>query len=187
MTEDLKETLEELGPGYEGLVSALRQARAVARRESAWRMAQRRRTLRRAAYLTAASLFVALGVASLFFSPLVTPSGAATRSARHAAPAIYTAAYAGESSAEALVRSQSPDGSWNGSDFVTRQNAAALRGVASASVAYRKALRYLRSRGLAPLSDDELRLRASLLQQLSEKPTKRDNRIFGIISPSFTT
>lgn len=185
MTKDLEETLAELGPGYDGLVNALKQARAVGRRESARRIAAKRLLMRRVAYLVAASLAIALAFVSLVVAPL--PRAGVQHASRHAVPAIYTAAYAGEDSAEALVRSQSPDGSWNGSDFVTRQNAAALRGVASASVAYRKALRYLRSRGLAPLSDDELRSRASMLQQLSDRPAKRDNRIFGIILPSFNT
>ncbi|MBQ6137808.1 MAG: hypothetical protein IJI73_10615, partial [Kiritimatiellae bacterium] len=58
----------------------------------------------------------------------------------------------------AILASQRADGSWT-NDFITRQNAAALRRgeSAAAKVAYRRAVRYLRSRGLSPLSDEELR------------------------------
>ena len=59
-----------------------------------------------------------------------------------------------------IVRTQAADGSW-ANDFLTRQNAAALREVDATSVAYRKAVRYLRTKGLAPLTDDELHVLAA--------------------------
>ncbi|MBR1921790.1 MAG: hypothetical protein IJ829_07315, partial [Kiritimatiellae bacterium] len=78
-----------------------------------------------------------------------------------AAYRVYTIAYAPtEEALEELVASQRADGSW-GNDFLTRQNAAALRSSPDArmQIAYRRAVRYLRTKGLAPLSDGELKSR----------------------------
>ena len=60
----------------------------------------------------------------------------------------------------AIVRTQHADGSWD-NDFLTRQNAAALRAASGDAprIAYRRAVRYLRAKGLTPLSDAELRAR----------------------------
>ena len=48
-----------------------------------------------------------------------------------------------------MIATQNPDGSWK-NDFLTRRNAAALRGSSNpaAQVAYKKAMRNLRSRGV---------------------------------------
>ena len=59
-----------------------------------------------------------------------------------------------ERSIEEIKRTQKPDGSWN-NDLLTRQNATALKKVDDSSLAYRKAMRYLRSKGLSPHSDSE--------------------------------
>lgn len=61
----------------------------------------------------------------------------------------------GEASLDAIVRTQRPDGGWE-SDYLTQQNAAALRHAAGARTAYLRALRNLRSKGLEPISDEEL-------------------------------
>ena len=48
-----------------------------------------------------------------------------------------------------MIATQNPDGSWK-NDFLTRRNAAALKvcGDPAAQVAYKKAMRNLRSRGV---------------------------------------
>ncbi|MBR4604456.1 MAG: hypothetical protein IKO43_06405 [Kiritimatiellae bacterium] len=166
MTKDLEETLAGLGPGCAEVVARLERAycpdwetvgvpsrrHCAVRRLAAWRWRLG------GVAMAAASAFAALALLPYVLS-VPAPVAGGPRSI--SAPAIYTAAYGGPDAADSLVRSQSADGSWCGSDFITRQNAAALRGVSSASVAYRKALRYLRTRGLAPLTDEELRQRAS--------------------------
>jgi len=106
-----------------------------------------------AAYLVAASLLVFLGLGVLFREPTVR----GTSDSRM----VYTVAYAPDETALAsILASQRPDGSWD-NDFITRQNAAALRNAPDANmhIAYKKAVRYLKSRGLRPLSDDELKAR----------------------------
>ena len=79
----------------------------------------------------------------------------------YAGAKVYTIAYAPTDEAlEAIVASQRADGSWS-NDFITRQNAAALRASCDERmrIAYCRAVRYLRSRGLSPLTDDELKVR----------------------------
>ena len=165
MNRDLEKTLEELGPDCRKVVDRLLASREVTPRAASRkprfsvrepRIADREHRLachfRRAAYLVAASLFAAIALAMF----LQRPSGAAcdVRSA-------YTVAYARDAaSLAAIVASQRCDGSW-ANDWLTRQNAAALRDAQTDEmrVAYRKALRYLRSKGLAPLTGEELRER----------------------------
>lgn len=161
MNEDLEKTLDELGPAYRDMVLEMKAAPEVEPAggtlapfgESAHRPSPSR-----VPYLVAASL-VALVALAVVVRSAFAPSGAV-------APAVgnpYTLAYGGasESAVDEMLRTQRPDGSW-ANDFITRQNAAALRGVASANVAYRRAVRYLRSKGLSPLSPDELRERGAL-------------------------
>lgn len=147
MTRDLEETLAELGPGYREVVDRLTSVgRPSGVSAHVW--------------LVAASLAVVLALGAVL---LLDRSEAPQRVCRADAPAVYTVAYAGdETSLRAIVASQRADGSWS-NDFITRQNAAALRGAQelSALVAYKRALRYLRSRGLEPLTDGELKARAA--------------------------
>jgi len=165
MNRDLEETLEELGPDCRKVVDRLLASREVAPRAAgrkprftvrgpriAAREPRLSRHVRRAGYLVAASLFAAIALAMF----LQRPAGGEcdVRSA-------YTVAYARDAaSLEAIVASQRCDGSW-ANDWLTRQNAAALRDAQTDEmrVAYRKAVRYLRSKGLAPLTGDELRER----------------------------
>lgn len=149
MNKDLEATLAELGPGYRELVARMKASYGL--REDAPRV--RRASFPRAAYLAAASLALAFGAAAFFaIAPRTAPSACLPAN-------IYTAAYGGPANVRELLETQRADGSWQ-NDFITRQNAAALRGVADASVAYRKAVRYLRSRGLSPLTDAELHERS---------------------------
>lgn len=152
MSHDLESTLEELGPSYRAVVGRLRAGREI---EPAVRRPLPRFP-RVAGVLIAASLFVALAFA--FFG-----QEAARTRRPYAAAEIYTVAYAPtEEALEVIVASQRSDGSWS-NDFLTQQNAAALRASSDARMrlAYRRAVRYLRSKGLSPLTDDELRERGA--------------------------
>lgn len=173
MTKDLEETLAELGPGYrevvDRLVGAYRPPMAgtfegfgkfVGCERSATSIQQSNNPTtkqfspgRSAAYLVAASVLVFLGIGIFFREPDVRGANDARL--------VYTVAYAPDETALAsIISSQRPDGSWD-NDFITCQNAAALRNAEGAEmqVAYKKAVRYLKSRGLRPLSDEELKAR----------------------------
>ena len=159
MNADLEKTVGELGPGYRDVVARLRAAREVEPEKAPvlgragaapWCAARSPFS-----YLAAASLVAALALAVRY----VMPRGGSTAS--EVPLTVYTVAYAPtEEALEAIVASQRADGSWS-NDFLTRQNAAALRasGEDRMRVAYRRAVRYLRSKGLAPLTDEELRQR----------------------------
>ena len=174
MNGDLEKTLDELGHEYRAVVARLRASRELVPSArvgafaasplvpvpgkaglvpGAWRPAAT--FFRRFGYVAAASLLVALGL-SVFLQD-------ATHSPRapYAGAKVYTVAYAPDEEAlETIVASQRADGSWS-NDFLTQQNAAALRASPDARmrVAYRRAVRYLRSKGLAPLTDAELKAR----------------------------
>ena len=163
MNADLEATLNELGPDCRAVVGRLRAAATGAPRRPAHVRVLPPLTrcavwLPRAGFLAAASLFAAIAL-SIFLQP-------SAPAAIPAAARIYTIAYApNEAALQEIVASQRADGSW-GSDFLTRQNAAALRGVAAARVPYLRAVRYLKSRGLDPLTDAELRARGDWAAQL---------------------
>ena len=89
-------------------------------------------------YLVAASLLVALAL-SVTFRLVRSPSPSA-------APAY--GARDDRMSVDEMVATQNPDGSWQ-NDFLTRRNAAALRGIPAARVSYKKAVRYLNAKGLS--------------------------------------
>ena len=162
MNGDLEKTLEELGPEYRAVVARLRSSREVEPGRFGLKgLAQGRAGLSsrafwcRAGYLVAASLLVALG-----FSIFMQGAANAPREP-YAGAKVYTVAYAPtEEALEIIVASQRADGSWS-NDFITRQNAAALRASEDErmKIAYRRAVRYLRSKGLSPLTDDELKVR----------------------------
>jgi hypothetical protein len=159
MNADLEKTVGELGPGYRDVVARLRAAREVEPEKAPvlgragaapWCAARSPFS-----YLAAASLVAALALAVLY----VMPRGGSA--AAEVPLTVYTVAYAPtEEALEAIVASQRADGSWS-NDFLTRQNAAALRASDEdrMRVAYRRAVRYLRSKGLSPLTDEELRQR----------------------------
>ena len=152
MNGDLESTLNELGPEYRDVVARLRSAREVAPRI---RRPASGVLFRRVGYLVAASLVAVLGL-SIFLQ-----DAANAPREPYAAAKVYTVAYAPtEEALEVIVASQRTDGSWS-NDFITRQNAAALRlsNDARMKIAYRRAVRYLRSKGLSPLTDEELKLR----------------------------
>ena len=165
MNGDLESTLKELGPEYRDVVARLRSARDVepstkhqrrSRESTSDAVAKAPGTFfHRVGYLVAASLIVALGL-SIFMQ-----DAANAPREPYAGAKVYTVAYAPtEEALEIIVASQRADGSWS-NDFITRQNAAALRASDDErmKIAYRRAVRYLRSKGLSPLTDDELRVR----------------------------
>lgn len=155
MNGDLESTLNELGPEYRDVVARLRSAREVEPSGTRAFSLPRTEWWRRAGYLAAASLAVALGL-SIFMQ-----DAANAPREPYAGAKVYTIAYAPtEEALETIVASQRADGSW-ANDFITRQNAAALRASDDArmKIAYRRAVRYLRSKGLSPLTDDELKVR----------------------------
>ena len=125
MNRDLEETLEELGPEYRGVVNRLRAAQEVSPAHSSARVQARIGLLSSAARVVAAAGLLAaacVAVAVKFGGPgasSVTPRGGSA-----AFTGEYSLAYTGD--VESLLRTQNADGSW-ANDFLTRQNAAALR------------------------------------------------------------
>lgn len=158
MNADLDETLAELGPEYRAVVSRMTSAFDDAPQV---RRGTRLPFLGRRAALLAAMLLVCLAGAWLF--PRAAAPAAAT-----VPRSPYVLAYSPDAAnLAALVRTQHADGSWD-NDFLTRQNAAALRAASAdeARIAYRRAVRYLRAKGLSPLSEAELRARGALAARL---------------------
>ena len=141
MTKDLEATLDELGPEYRAVVG-----RVLASRRP---ISQRRGFV----LLPRAALAAACAAAVLSFGVWMHFASAPSQAGRPCT--IYTVAYS-KDRLPSLVDSQKPDGSWE-NDFVTRQNAAALAEAPgeAENLAYRKAMRYLRLKGLQPLPREE--------------------------------
>lgn len=155
MNADLEKTLAELGPGYRAVVDRMVGAFDGADAPAARVMPRRAAFWRHPALLAAACGACLLGAAALFVRP------DAPTEPVNAARSAYVLAYSPDAATvAAIVRTQRADGSWD-NDFLTRQNAAALRSASgdATRIAYRRAVRYLRAKGLAPLSDAELRAR----------------------------
>ena len=150
MNRDLEEQLNEMGPEYRAVVDRL--VGAYRPLDAAVQTPPRRRLGRivgwSAAYLLAASLLVFLGL-SLVFRPAPTQPKVYTVRATDAAREYVLAHVRNDEAVKELIRTQNADGSWK-NDFLTRQNAEALKSATdeAARVAYKKALRNLRSRGL---------------------------------------
>ena len=139
MNRDLEETLNELGPDYRAVVARLRAGREAA---SGSRSSGDSRSSSRAAYLVAASLLVLIGLTVVHLSQ----SQSQTTNLKPQTPSCpreYRATVA------EMIATQNPDGSWQ-NDFLTRRNAAALKvcGDPAAQIAYKKAMRNLRARGV---------------------------------------
>ena len=139
MTEDLENTLRELGPGYREVASRLFSARKTPGRFRRIALAAR------PCWLMAASVAAIAGFAALFvLAPSRQPA------APSAAGGEYRLALVADvASIREIIRTQNADGSWK-TDFLTKRNAAALKGseIAEARVAYKKAMRNLRMRGM---------------------------------------
>lgn len=137
MNRDLEETLNELGPDYRAVVARLRAGREAA---SGSRSSGDSRSSSRAAYLVAASLLVLIGLTVVHLSQSQTSN---LKPQTPSCPREYRATVA------EMIATQNPDGSWQ-NDFLTRRNAAALKvcGDPAAQIAYKKAMRNLRARGV---------------------------------------
>ena len=135
MSRDLEEQLDEMGQEYRAVVMRLRAARG------AQRTGKREEGRGRRGWLVAASLLIVLGLGVFFQTshPLtLSPSRPVIRGAHEYQMDVAE-----------MIATQNPDGSWK-NDFLTRRNAAALKvcGNPAAQVAYKKALRNLRVRGV---------------------------------------
>ena len=147
MTKDLEETLNGLGPGYRAVVDRLvagTEAEFTPGRR-AYAFAPRRFALMRPT-LAAASLLILLGLGVVFLRQDEQPNATQTLGAAHE---YCLADTPGCEAIKEIIRTQNADGSWR-NDFLTRRNAAALAKCsgADAKVAYKKAMRNLRVRGL---------------------------------------
>lgn len=146
MNADLERQLAEMGPEYRAVVARLTAAYApleAAVPEVADPVRRGRVFGWSFAYLVAASLMALVGFGVVFRSgsPAVAPAAPASEYA--------LAQQRTDAAIREMIRTQRPDGSWR-NDFLTRQNAAALRTCSSgeARVAYKKAMRNLRMRGI---------------------------------------
>ena len=143
MNRDLDEQLDEMGPEYRMVVARLRASGGAEdfRRETRdGRRGFMSKVFCLKSYLTAASLLVLVGLSVLFRG---TPAARLETRAAVVAPHEYVM------TVDEMIATQNPDGSWK-NDFLTRRNAAALKvcGSPAAQVAYKKAVRNLRSRGI---------------------------------------
>ena len=146
MNRDLEEQLDEMGPAYRAVVARLRAGREAepggrGARSSSDSRSSRNSSFSRQAYLVAASLLVAVALGVFFSQSVNSPIGQSVNPPR--APREYVM------SVPEMLATQNPDGSWQ-NDFLTRRNAEALRLCAGeeARIAYKKAMRNLRARGL---------------------------------------
>ena len=133
MNRDLEEQLDEMGPEYRAVALRLRAAR-----EAAQGIRDQGSGIR--GWLVAASLILFIGLGVFFLRPEASrPSSLVPH------PSEYTMGI------PEMIATQNPDGSWK-NDFLTRRNAAALKGSGdpAARIAYKKARRYLNSKGLLP-------------------------------------
>ena len=143
MNRDLEEQLKEMGPEYRAVVDRLCAAREAGVGET--RRTSETQVTR--GWLLAASLLAVVGLSVVFMASNVKCQTSnvkrLTSNLQRPAPRDYTM------SVEEMIRTQNADGSWK-NDFLTRQNAAALKlcDSAEARVAYKKAVRNLRVRGV---------------------------------------
>lgn len=153
MTEDFKETLDELGPEYIKVVKKLKKISEIEPRNGRF-FVKKSVFFKRIGVLLAASLTLVIAMTFYFVKSNWDKKGIAEIGISASKPYFLAFNLTDERSIEEIKRTQKPDGSWN-NDLLTRQNATALMKVDKSSLAYRKAMRYLRSKGLSPLSDSE--------------------------------
>ena len=155
MSADLDKTLRELGGEYISVVAKLKTLREV---EPGGRAhAPKRKWLVPIGSAIAASLTIAVISAVLFKRPEVTQIPSTQSSANSQIPYMLAFSASDKNVLEEIKRTQNPDGSWM-NDSLTRQNTAVLKKFDEKSLAYRKAARYLRFKGISPLTENEFRL-----------------------------
>jgi len=137
MSKDLEEQLKELGPECQAVVDRLREAKTVEPKT----VGLGRRSRSTAEWLVAASLLVAVCLSIVFL--------AAQPSTFNLQPSPAYGAREYRQSVSEMIATQRPDGGWQ-NDFLTRRNAEVLAKCEgeSARIAYKKALRNLRSKGI---------------------------------------
>jgi len=138
MNKDLEEQLKELGPECRAVVDRLRMAKDVEPRVKG----QGLRSRSTVEWLVAASLLLALGLVIHLSSPLFT-------SPHPSSPLFTSVPREYRLTPAEMIETQRPDGSWQ-NDFLTRRNAEILANCegAEARIAYKKAMRNLRARGI---------------------------------------
>ena len=137
MNADLEQTLDELGPEYRAVVARLRagrEAEEISRPVFRLHPVLRLRSKVLRPTLVAASLLALVGLGVYC---LRTPAEPNYGAREYRLPASE------------LIARQNPDGSWQ-NDFLTRRNAETLRTCTDAAsrIAYKKAMRNLRLRGV---------------------------------------
>ena len=139
MNADLEKTVEELGSDYGDVLVRLRNAREIeaGRKPADLRKGPLSIVFCPLFHLTAAVLVLGFVLAVIIFQ------SAQSESAVGPAPHEYAMTVA------EMIASQKPDGSWQNA-FLTRRNAEALRFRTdpASRIAYKKAMRNLRLRGL---------------------------------------
>lgn len=154
MSEDLENTLRELGPEYARVVAKLRSVNEINSLGCAKRVMFRRSLYRFSRAVSVAAMVVmALGVL-LLLGVNEKENGLKSDENHTINPYLLAFHDSVDKAIVEITRTQKPDGSW-GSDYLSRQNATLLEKFDITSVAYRKALRYLRSRGMDTLTDAE--------------------------------
>ena len=135
MNRDLEEQLDEMGPEYREVVARLRAAREATQ-------GNREQGTGNRGWLIAASLILVAGL-SIFFQTSQTHQTSQT------SQTFSHGAHEYQMDVAEMIATQTPDGSWK-NDFLTRRNAAALKlcGDPAAQIAYKKAARNLRLRGI---------------------------------------
>ena len=133
MNRDLEKQLNEMGPEYRAVVMRLRAAREA--------QGIRDQGIGNRGWLVAASILAILGL-----SAILIQSNDRTTEQSNSSP---FGAREYRASVSEMIATQNPDGSWK-NDFLTRRNAAALKvcGDPAAQIAYKKAMRNLRTRGV---------------------------------------
>ena len=155
MTEDLERTLNEMGAGYREVVGRLTAAYRPMSLPVFGLAAAAPRRRHVAAYLAAASLLLAVALCAVFGALRARNAGPCESSCVYTVRATtaeneYRLAIVRDDAAvQEMIRTQRPDGSWK-NDFLTKRNAEVLKDCPgeAAQIAYKKAIRNLRSRGV---------------------------------------
>ena len=137
MSNDLDATVAALGADYRAVVDRLKAAQEITPKG---RVSPFRIVSLSGPWRLVAALLLLIGLCIVFVPCAPSPSLPA-ESVRPPHEYVLTI--------PEMIATQKPDGSWQ-NDFLTRRNAEALKhcGMPSARIAYKKAMRNLRSRGV---------------------------------------
>jgi hypothetical protein len=146
MTKDLKDQLDEMGHDYYDVVNKLLRSPEISfvdQKHNGWMTI----------FKIAATIAAILAFAVFFFKSTCETENVYTARVVTGVE-MYRLAYSKSSDAiDRILETQAPNGSWQ-NDFLTQQNAAALKEHShdnnNVRIAYLRAARYLRSKGLSP-------------------------------------